>query len=87
MASGILLDGGLTDQHNAKTKTESPEPFKPTGALDKFGFEDVTPIIGREFPTINIVDELLNAENTDELLRELAITSATYSISAAAFQI
>ncbi|KAF2180866.1 taurine dioxygenase family protein [Zopfia rhizophila CBS 207.26] len=74
MAPGILLDGGSADQRNAKTKTKGPEPLKPTGALDKFGFEDVTPIIGREFPTINIVDELLNAENADELLRELAIT-------------
>ncbi|KAJ4290384.1 hypothetical protein N0V90_010600 [Kalmusia sp. IMI 367209] len=50
------------------------EPLKPTAALEKFDYEDVTPIIGREFPTLNIVDDLVNAENADELLRELAIT-------------
>lgn len=50
------------------------EPLKPTGALEKFDYEEVTPIIGREFPTLNIVDDLINAENSDELLRELAIT-------------
>lgn len=31
-------------------------------------------MIGREYPTVNIVDDLLNAENSDELLRDLAIT-------------
>lgn len=52
------------------------EPLKKCGALDAgFAFDDVTPAIGREYPTTNIVDELMNAANADELLRDLAITS------------
>ena len=51
-------------------------PLTKSGALDKdFVFEDVTPTIGREFPTANIVDDLLNAINANTLLRDLAITS------------
>lgn len=74
MAPGILSDSNVSTQ-DAKSNTHASEPFKPTGALDRFGFEDVTPIIGREFSSLNIVDDLLNAENADDLLRELAITS------------
>ncbi len=53
-----------------------PSPLQKSGALDgQFQFEESTPIIGREYPTINIVDDLLNATNADELIRDLAITS------------
>lgn len=47
-------------------------PLKPTGALDKFTHSEVTPVIGRLYPTIQLSD-LLKAENSDELIRELAI--------------
>lgn len=56
-------------------KKSFPEPLKPSGALDKFTFEDTTPVIGREFVNVNIVDDLLKASNSDELLRDVAITS------------
>jgi hypothetical protein len=52
-----------------------PEPLALSGALDHFKHEETTPIIGREFLDVNIVDDLLNAENADERLRDLAITS------------
>jgi hypothetical protein len=52
-----------------------PAPLKLSGALDKFSFEDTTPVIGREFLNVNIVDDLLNAPNADDLVRDLAITS------------
>lgn len=52
-----------------------PAPLKLSGALDKFSFEDTTPAIGREFHNVNIVDDLLNVANSDELIRDLAITS------------
>lgn len=58
-----------------KGQASYPKPLKLTGALDKFTYDDTTPTIGREFPSINIVDDLLNAENADELIRDLAITS------------
>ena len=62
---------GLGD---STTQSKNTEPLKKSGVLDNaFEFEDVTPVIGREYPTANIVD-LLNASNADELLRDLAIT-------------
>jgi hypothetical protein len=56
-----------------------PEPLKLSGALDHFTQEETTPVIGREFIGVNIVDDLLNAENADERLRDLAITSTVES--------
>lgn len=53
-----------------------PKPLKSSGTLAEFAWEDVTPVIGREFPTINLVDDILHAPNADDLLRDLAIESA-----------
>ena len=50
---------------------------KLSGALDNLKSFDVTPAIGREFPEANLVD-LLNAPNSDELIRDLAITSKPF---------
>jgi hypothetical protein len=54
----------------------SRTPQLKTGALDAgFKFEETTPVIGREYPEVNIVEDILNASNADELIRDLAITS------------
>ncbi|KAJ3056889.1 hypothetical protein HK097_003049 [Rhizophlyctis rosea] len=50
----------------------SSKPLKASGALDKFEHFDSTPVIGREYPTLQIKDILDN----DELIRDLAITIA-----------
>lgn len=50
------------------------EPLKLSGALDHFEQFDVTPIIGREYANVDLA-EWLRAPNSDELLRDLAITS------------
>ena len=50
------------------------EPLKTSGALDKYEHFDVTPVIGREYPTLSL-KECLEAPNSDELIRDLAITS------------
>lgn len=55
-------------------KTLQREPLKLSGSLDSFESFDVTPVIGREFPEANL-KEWLHAPNSDELLRDLAITS------------
>jgi hypothetical protein len=52
-----------------------PEPLTLSGALDHFKYEETTPVIGREFLGVDIVDDILNAENANERLRDLAITS------------
>jgi hypothetical protein len=48
--------------------------LKSTGVLDRFESFDVTPVIGKEFPQVQILD-WLNSSNSDELLKELALTS------------
>ncbi|KAF9885429.1 hypothetical protein FE257_012951 [Aspergillus nanangensis] len=51
-----------------------PTPLNPSGALEAFSYEDTTPVIGREYLNVNIVDDLLNAPNSEDLIRDLAIT-------------
>jgi hypothetical protein len=50
------------------------EPLQLSGALDKFESFDVTPTIGREFKNADLA-EWLKAPNSDELIRDLAVTS------------
>ncbi len=56
--------------------TDHKEPLKPSGALEGLGlnYHDISPFLGREYNGVNIVD-LLRAPNSDELIRDLAITS------------
>lgn len=54
--------------------TPLKQPLKPTGVLDQFDSFDVTPVIGREFINVNL-KQWLRAPNSDELIRDLAITS------------
>ena len=73
MAPGIIEEKSSSEA--LIDNAHASEPLKSTGVLEKFDYEEVTPIIGREFPKLNIVNDLINAEDSDELLRELAITS------------
>ena len=50
------------------------KPLKLSGALDSYKHFDVTPIIGREYSDASL-REWLQAPNSDELIRDLAITS------------
>ena len=56
------------------SRAQGRELLKLAGALDSYEYFDVTPVIGREYPKANLV-EFLDASNSDELLRDLAITS------------
>ena len=81
MAPGLLSD--ISDRTVTADSGEAQSyPRKPlglAGVLDKFQSEDTTPVIGREFTGVNIVDDLLNADDADALLRDLAITSMPHS--------
>lgn len=61
-------------------KGATREPLKLSGSLDSYESFEVTPVIGREYPTANLVD-FLEAPNSDELLRDLAITSKSLEYS------
>jgi len=50
-------------------------PLELSGALDSFHFEESTPTIGREYFDVDIVKDILEAENEEALIRDLAITS------------
>lgn len=54
-----------------------PAPLELSGSLDAFEQDDLTPVIGREFINVNIVDDLLNSPDADARLRDVAITSTT----------
>jgi hypothetical protein len=58
-----------------------PEPLEPSGALDAFEHFEVTPVIGREYPKVNLVNDVINAQNANELVRDLAITSMSTLMS------
>jgi len=49
------------------------EPLKNSGSIDHLEYVDVTPIIGREYPTAKI-KAILEATNYEQQLRDLAIT-------------
>lgn len=52
-----------------------PSPLRPSGKLDNFKHEETTPVVGREYPDLNVVDDLLNSSDADDLIRDLAIAS------------
>lgn len=56
----------------AETKTS---PLKSSGSLDGFKQINLTPVIGTEFVDVNIVDDIINATNSEERIRDLAIKS------------
>lgn len=66
-------DLGDKTEELPKLNTAHREPLKLAGVLDQFEHFDVTPVIGREFAGVDLA-EWLRAPNSDELLRDLAIT-------------
>ncbi|KAI0892163.1 TauD-domain-containing protein [Annulohypoxylon nitens] len=71
--SGAVGATDLEDDELPKLETGHKEPLKLSGALDQFKQFDVTPVIGREFVDVDLA-EWLRAPNSDELIRDLAIT-------------
>ncbi|KAI0017856.1 TfdA family taurine dioxygenase [Xylariomycetidae sp. FL0641] len=71
------MDNGGELTNGAIGTTEKPGLRRPrlknSGSIDYLDYVDVTPIIGREYPTAKIKD-ILYAENSEQQLRDLAIT-------------
>ena len=68
-----------TDESLPEVLTDHREPLKLSGALDGFKHFESTPVIGREYVDANLA-EILRAPNSDELIRDLAITSKCHSV-------
>lgn len=49
------------------------QPLKRGSSIDHLEYVDVSPIIGREYPTASL-KQIIDAPNADEQLRDLAIT-------------
>ncbi|KAI1416224.1 TauD-domain-containing protein [Hypoxylon sp. FL1857] len=71
--SNLAVSSTDLEDELPKLETNHKEPLKLSGALDQFQQFDVTPIIGREFVGVDLA-KWLRAPNSDELLRDLAIT-------------
>lgn len=70
----------METQHASTLKDEDAtqnvrKPVQATGVLEGFDHEDLTPAIGRAFHNVNIIDDLMNAEDADARLRELSLIS------------
>ncbi|GAM36766.1 hypothetical protein TCE0_018f06118 [Talaromyces pinophilus] len=66
-------------EHITSKKGLKQTPLKYSGALDVYEHFDLTPTIGREFPTARIT-EILRAPNSDDLLRDLAYTISSRGV-------
>ncbi|TQW01289.1 hypothetical protein V2A60_002296 [Cordyceps javanica] len=55
------------------TKGKVTAPLQVTGALQSLESVELSPTLGREYPKADLV-ELLRAPNSDELIRDLAVT-------------
>lgn len=69
------VSNGEAKETRESTHHASPNPpLQLKGVLNDFKSFDVTPVIGREFPEAKLA-EWLRASNSDELIKDLAITS------------
>jgi len=79
VVSTIVESAENTEAKNSvKITIAARQPLGYRGKLDEFNSFDVTPVIGKEFPDAKLVD-WLRAPNSDELLRDLAVTSTQIS--------
>lgn len=68
----------MSECENEIFRASSRKPVELTGAIVQLRSEEVTPAIGREYYDVNIVDDLMNAEDSEDRLRDLALTSKIY---------
>jgi hypothetical protein len=79
MATSTLTTTSVDDDRITVHPGYPREPLKLKGVLDAYKSFEVTPVIGREFVDVNLKD-WLRAPNSDDLIRDLAITSKHHTI-------
>lgn len=65
---------------NAQARSRLSKPLVYSGTLDNYKNADITPVIGREYEGLQVVD-LLKAD--DQVIKDLAVTSKKESCSPA----
>lgn len=73
VATNVAAQGAEALKLATTSTNLQKEPLQLKGVLDQYESFDVTPVIGKEFPSASL-KEWLQAPNSDELLRDLAIT-------------
>lgn len=68
----------VSDGNAGIFRQSSRKPVELSGAIEHLRSEDLTPAIGREYYDVNIVDDLMNAENSDDRLRDLALAGKSH---------
>ena len=69
----LLTTGPLSDAHHSASSIPIRAPLQTTGILDnQYAFEELTPAIGRLYPTLQLKD-IIHNDKADELIRDLAI--------------
>lgn len=64
--------GSIRGGHPA-ARTRCLEPIRYSGSLDKYEYNNLTPIIGREYTDLQVKD-LLNSPNRHQRIKDLAVT-------------
>lgn len=72
--AAAVSNGEAKDIREATHHASPSPPLQLKGVLNEFKSFDVTPVIGREFPEAKLA-EWLRAPNSDDLIKDLAITS------------
>lgn len=67
------LDASPIKEGGAQSRTRCTEPLVYSGSLDSYTSRELTPVIGREYEGLQVVD-LLNASDRDRLIKDLAVT-------------
>lgn len=68
-SNGSTIRGG-----NEQARPRLTNPLVYSGSLDSYTHNDLTPVIGREYKGVQVAD-LLKASNSDQLIKDLAVTS------------
>lgn len=68
--NGARIFGG-----NSTARSRLSEPLVYSGSLDSFKYQDLTPVIGREFEGLQVTDLLSQG---DTLIRDLAVTGTMF---------
>lgn len=71
----IDIDVGKTGHGKAadEARTRCVSPMSYTGSLDAYAHKELTPVIGREYPDVQVAD-FLTAPNRTQMIRDLAVT-------------
>ena len=73
MAPGIAQVTVSSPMSTSTVKKAARQPLKSSGILDGFAKIDLTSVIGTEFPEGVQLTQFLEAPNSDDLLRDLAL--------------